>query len=312
MRLLPDSKPGLASTQTRGYRRASAAPLLAVLVLGLFGFLAAGLAAAGPVTAAQPTATAKHTAIAKSTTTAKSTAAAKPTKTARPTTAPQPTMSPIAPGRHVYDYGSVLSASSATQAETLAADIEARGGGRVVVYTTAQPEDMPDTSSLIADWQINGMLLTGSDGEGELMMGPILKAKLGKDQASAIDTSSGPQTLASWIMSSLARADAFLSGTNVFDGTGVLDVTGKQKAEAAATALSGKIGAPVYIDISLGDTDPSTAAFFNGAGLSSDFDNALIIALSVSDKEIAGYVQTNSSNLVVRVPQVRAIRNLTR
>ena len=296
MRLMVGSTQVPGGSPRRGRGARVAASLLAAAALGLSGFLAAGLAAAGPAIAANQPVAAKATATLASTPTPEPTEAPQPTEPPEPTEAPQPTMSPFVSGRHVYDYGNVLPANLATQAETLAADIEARGGGRVVVYTTAQPEDMPDT--LAQDWQVNGMLMTGSEESfGELSFGSVLKAKLSKAQLSAVDTTPGPQTMASWMMSSLARVDAFLAGTHVFDGTGILDAAGKQKAEAAATALSGKIGAPVYIDIALGNADPSSAAFFNGADLSSDFDSALIIALGVHGTQIAGYIQTDNSDL---------------
>jgi len=41
-------------------------------------------------------------------------------------------------GRHVYDYGSVLSAHSVTTAEALASHIGSAGGGRVVIYTVPE------------------------------------------------------------------------------------------------------------------------------------------------------------------------------
>jgi hypothetical protein len=242
--------------------------------------------AAGPALAARPVAVVKAT------------ATAKPTPTPEPTPVPEPTMSPIIQGRHVYDYGNVLSASSAALAESLATRIEAEGGGKVVLYTTAQPEDLPDAGSLAQDWQIDGMTLTGcSESSGTLEFGATLAARLTKDQTGAVDTSQGPQTLGSWMLTSLARVDAFLSGTHVFDGTGILDATGRQHAETAAENLSKKLGAPVYVDIALGGTDPATAAFFNGADLSSDFDTSLVIALGVSGTQIGGFLESDSANL---------------
>ena len=286
MRLLAVSKQGPASTRTRRARRSIASPLLAALALVVCGSVAAGVAWAGPAMAAKPTAGPKPTATAAS------------TPTPEPTPEPEPTMSPFVAGRHVYDYGDVLSASSATLAESLASEIEARSGGRVVLYTTAQLEDLPDSGTLAQEWHVDSMLLTGSsDGFGTLTMGTELTTKLSAAQAGAIDTSPGQQTLESWMTTSLARVDAFLGGTHVFDGAGALDATGEQAAEAAARSLSSKLGAPVYIDIALGGDDPSSATFFNGAELSSDFDNAFIIALGVSGNEIAGYLQTNNSDL---------------
>jgi hypothetical protein len=262
MMRLPGSRSELIPTQPGRRERAVRWPLLATLALSLIGLMAVGLAGA------------------------------------RPVTADDATMSPFVPGRHVYDYGNVLSANSAKTAETLASDIEARGGGRVVVYTVPQDADMPDTSTLATDWQIDGILLDGSaPHDGNLELGAKLKAKLSKDQTSAIDTSPGPFAFESWIMSSLARVDGFLSGTNVWDGAGPLDGATKASAEAAVSSLSKELDAPVYVDILLGGDDPSSAAFFDGAELSSDFDNALVIALSVSGTEIDGSLETDNSDL---------------
>jgi hypothetical protein len=236
------------------------------------------------------------TATARLTKTAKPTIKVKSTVAPTPTVAPEPTMSPFVQGRHVYDNGKILSANSATTAEALAAHIETVGGGRVVIYTAANSSDLPDHTALASDWHVDGMLLEGSGTNyGNLYLGATLQGKLSKGQTSTIDSSPGMQTLESWMLSSLARADAAVSGTNVFDGAGVLDATGRGKAETAAKDLSDKLKAPVYVDISLGGDDPSNAAFFNGAHLSSDFDNALVIALAVSGKEIAGYIDSAGS-----------------
>ena len=281
MKPSPGTKRDPGSTQRDERRRVFAAPVVAALTLGLFGLIAAGLASAGPVTAAKPT------------TAAKSTATAEPTASPESTLAPEPTMSPFVKGRHVYDYGDVLSANSAKTAEALAAHIEAAGGGRVVLFTAATSSNLPDTRILARDWQVDGMLLDGASGSSSnLVLGATLKARLSNAQADAIDRSIGPYTLESWMLISLARVDAFLGGTFVFDGAGALDASGKQRAEAAAKDLSGKIGAPVYIDITLDEDDPSDSAFFSGAGLSSHFHSALIIALGVSDTRIAGYIQS--------------------
>ena len=261
MRLVPGVE--LVSLRRSGARRgfAAAPPLLAALALSLSTFLAIGLVGAGPASAANPT------------------------------------MSPFVPGKHVYNKGDVLSAKSATTAEALAADIEANGGGRVVVYADATDENVPDASSLAAAWHVDGMLLTGGTNFGDLLMGSTLKGKLIKDQIDSIQTSQGPQTIESWILTSLARVDAFLNGTHVFDGTGLLDAATRAKAESAAKALGSKIGAPVYIDIALADSDGSTAAFFNGADLSSSLRSSLIIALGVADGSIGGFTQSDNSNL---------------
>jgi hypothetical protein len=180
----------------------------------------------------------------------------------------------------------------------MATHIEALGGGRVAIFTTADSTDLPGTAQLAANWQVDGMLLDGSgQRSGSLFMGSTLKGELTKDQLNSIDTSPGFQTMESWMMTCLARADAFLSGSNVFDGTGLLDAGGKARAEAAAKALQSKIGSPVYIDIALGGDDPSGASFFAAAHLSSDFNDHLIIALAVSGTTIDGSIETSNSSL---------------
>ena len=258
--------------------------LVAAFVLALAGITAIGVAGARPATAAPPKTA--HT------------ASPSPTPTPTPTPSPSPSATPgFVAGRHVYDYGQVLSATSVAADEAMAAAIEAAGGGRVVVVTALDNSSMFDSTKLAESWAVDGMLLTGTSDYGTLVMGETLKAKLTKGQLSAVDTSTGMQTSASWIGSDLARVSAFLGRTHVFDGTGVLDAAGRQKAESAAVTLAGKLGAPVYIDIALGGDDPSNASFFNGAHLSSYLDNALIIALGVSGTQIAGYLQTDNSDL---------------
>ncbi len=86
--------------------------------------------------------------------------------------------------------------------------------------------------------------------------------------------------------STLARVDTFLSGTHVFDGAGILDETGRQRAEAAAVNLSSKIGAPVYIDVAVGGADPAGSAFFNAADISNGLGRVLVIALGVHGDRI--------------------------
>jgi hypothetical protein len=271
VRMAQGSRREPPSTQPRWYRRVLPSPILAAIVLSLFGFLAVGLAGAGPAMAADPT------------------------------------MAPLVPGQHLYDNGKLLSATSVKTAETLASDIEAEGGGRVVVYTAASDTDLPGNDTLASRWFVDGLLLTAtSDGFGQLTVGATLKGKLTADQASFVadNSSNGPATPDSWITSTLARVHGFLSGTYVFDGAGILDGTGKQKAEAAAKDLSGKIGAPVYIDIAVGGDSAETAAFFNGAGLSDTFSKSYVIALAVSDKQIGGYIDSGelSPNLTSNDP----------
>jgi hypothetical protein len=280
MNLPPGSKVTRNSAgRERPERHAS--PLLAAVALTLFGLLAVAIVGARPMTAAAPKAT--------------------PAPTPTPTQVPSPTESPsptFVTGRHIYDNGGLLSTKSAATAEALAAHIEAGGGGRVVLYTIPDSAAMPRT--LAEDWHVDGLLLTGqSTSFGELAVGATLKSRLTTEQQKVIgdNSSPGPQTMESWMLTTLARADAFVNHTHVFDGAGVLDATGRQRAEASATSLSKKIGAPVYIDIALGGQDPSSASFFNGADLSSGLRDALIVALGVSGTQIAGYLQTDNSAL---------------
>ncbi|MGA3057025.1 MAG: hypothetical protein ABSE70_03140 [Candidatus Limnocylindrales bacterium] len=235
-------------------------PLLAALGLSLLGFVAIGLAGARPAIGADPT------------------------------------MSPFEQGRQVYDYGKVLSTLSATTAEALAAHIDAAGAGRVVVYTVPEHASMPAVADIAQNWNVDGLLLTAQGSYGQLKLGSALKAKLSSDQLKFLNgsLSSGPATTESWFLSTLARVDAFVSGTHVFDGTGILDAGGKQQAETAAKNLGSGIGATVYIDIAIGADDPSTTAFFNGAGMSSDFGKSLVIALAVSGGQIGGYIDYSS------------------
>jgi hypothetical protein len=205
-------------------------------------------------------------------------------------TAADATPSPFVQGRHVYDYGSVLSTHSVTTAEALASHIESAGGGRVVIYTVPESSSVPST--LAKDWSVDGLLLAVQYDFGQMTMGATLKGKLTSAQSKYIDrnATSGPTSTVSWLMSTLARVDAFVSGTHVFDGAGILDASGKQQAETAATNLGSELGATVYVDIAIGGDDPSTTAFFNGAASTQDFDKALMIALSVTGDQIGGYI----------------------
>ncbi len=213
---------------------------------------------------------------------------------AGPARAADATTEPFVPGRHVYDHGKILSTHSADTAETLAARIEAAGGGRVAIYTVPDSTDLPDRTQLAADWQVDGLLMTDEGDWGAMVMGPTLAAKLTTDQQDAIETSPGMSTSESWMLGSLARIDAFLSGSHVFDGAGVLDAAGKQKAESAAKNLGGKIGGQVYVDIALGGDDAETTAFFNGAHLDGHFGKALVVALGVTDMQVGGYIGYDS------------------
>ena len=236
-----------------------AAGLLAAATLALSGFLALGLAVPRPVAAADST------------------------------------LAPLTLGRHVYDYGNLMSPKAIATAEALAAKIEAAGGGRVAVYT-ADPIDLPDGATLAKAWAIDGLLLTGFDVMGNVTLGSTLKAKLSTAAAKFIGESSpGPATFESWATSTLARTEALMNGTHVFDGAGALDSTGTATAEAAATSLGTRLGATVYVDIAIGDEgDPATTAFFNGADMSNELGKSLIIALAVSGGQIGGYIDSDS------------------
>jgi Predicted membrane protein (DUF2207) len=214
----------------------------------------------------------------------------------QPVSAARPTQTPMVPGRHVYDYGNLLSASARATAESLAAKIEAAGGGRVVVYTDDLMK-LPNADELATAWNVDGLLLTGWEDIGTATLGASLKAKLSVSDAKFIGgTTPGPATLESWATSTLARADALMNGKHVFDGAAALDASGLAQAEAAATSLALRIGAPVYVDIAIGDQgDAGTTAFFNGADLSSDLSMSLVIALAVSDRQIGGFVDSDSA-----------------
>jgi len=214
----------------------------------------------------------------------------------QPVSAARPTQTPMVPGRHVYDYGNLMSANARATAETLATKIETSGGGRVVVYTDDLMK-LPNADELATAWNVDGLLLTGWEDIGTATLGASLTAKLSVSDAKFIgDTTPGPATLESWATSTLARADALMNGKHVFDGAAALDASGLAQAEAAATSLALRIGAPVYVDIAIGDQgDAGTTAFFNGAGLSSDLSMSLVIALAVSDRQIGGFVDSDSA-----------------
>jgi hypothetical protein len=201
----------------------------------------------------------------------------------------------MTPGRHVYDYGNLLSPTAEITAEAFATKIEASGGGRVIVYT-ADLLELPDETELAKAWSVDGLLLTGWQDIGTASLGPTLKAKLSASVGKFMsETTPGPATLESWATSTLARADALLNGTHVFDGAGALNGVGLAQAETSATSLSERIGATVYVDIAIGDAgSPDTTAFFNGAGMSSDLGKSLVIALAVSGGQIGGYVDSDS------------------
>ena len=243
--------------------RAEAIKLFSAMVMVLASFLAVGLIGPRPVAAARPTAT------------------------------PFPT---ITSGRHVYDYGNLFSPKAVSIAESLAAKIEAEGGGRVVVYT-ADLMALPDEATLAKAWNVDGLLLTGWDDMGTTTMGATLKGMLSSDAAKFIaDSSAGMSSLASWATSILARTEGILSGRHVFDGTGTLDAAGAAHAETAAVTLAGKLGAPVYVDIAIGEAgDPHATAFFdNWANGGSVYGKSLVIALAVDNGQIGGYIDADS------------------
>jgi hypothetical protein len=249
------------SGESHRRRRALTKPLLTAIGLSLLGFLAVGLSGARPVAAADPT----------------------------------PTPTPFVEGRHVYGSGDVLSSHSAANAESLAAHIQTQGGGRVAIYTATSSSSMPRT--LAKDWNLDGLLITANGNSGSLTIGSTLKGKLSAGQFKLIDgnSSPGPQTTESWVLSTLARVDAFVSGTHIFDGAGVFDANGKQQAETAAVNLGNQLGITVYVDIAIGGTDPSTDAFFNGADVSNAFDEkTLAITLAISGHTIGGYLDSSS------------------
>ena len=190
-------------------------PLLAAVALGLLGCLSAGVAAPNPVRAADST------------------------------------LAPFTPGRHVYDYGGLMSPRAKTIAEKLATEIEADGGGRVVVYT-ADLMALPDETTLAKEWKVDGLLLTGWDDIGSATLGATLEAKLPAPEATFTEESTtGPATMESWVTTTLARTEGWLSGKHVFDGAGSLDAGGLAQAESIAAALGTRIGATVHVDLAM-------------------------------------------------------------
>jgi hypothetical protein len=212
-----------------------------------------------------------------------------------PASAAQPTFTPYTPGRHVYDYGNLLTPPAEARAEALAASIENAGGGRVVVYTDTL-ENLPSAETIAAAWNVDGLLLTGWEEVGEAMLGSTLNGKLTQEAGKYFrNSSSGTESVESFITSTLARADGLLRSTHVFDGAGILTEAYHQQAEAAATALGDKLGCRVFIDIAMSDEDdPSSTAFFSAVHMSSSFSRSLVIALGVNGTQVGGYIDADS------------------
>jgi hypothetical protein len=293
MRPTPGSNPEFIPARRRRQRRAAGSPLLAALFLGALGLMAIGLTGAGPVTAANPT-SANLVAAAKATKTPKPTKTPKAT-VAEPTIAAEPTTSPFVTGRHVYDYGQVLSAKSVTTAESLATKIEGEGGGRVVIYTVASLSDLPNDSTLMADWHIDGLLVTNSDVGVQLTLGTTLKAKLSSEQSQYLTSSSffNESMAESSMLDTLGWTDAFLSGTHVIDSAGVLDTSGRTQAENAAKDLSGKVGGTVYIDIFTSGADPESAASSDAAQIWTSLSKSMAICFGVKGTLYGGAVDAD-------------------
>jgi len=213
---------------------------------------------------------------------------------ASPTSSPPP----LAEGHHVYDGGEILTLDEAARAEAFGARIESAGGGRVVVYTEPDPAHLPDASTIAARWHVDGLLISGSGGSMTLLkatIGDTLEGRLGADQLRCLSDnmmSGAIHSAPGWTMSTLARVDAFLAGSHVFDGAGVLDAAGLQQAETAATNLGSQLGAPVYIDIASTGSDPANEAFLNST---LSLGHSLVIALAVSDGRIGGHIDSDSS-----------------
>ena len=214
---------------------------------------------------------------------------------APPTSAAEPTVSPFTAGRHVYDYGELLSAKSVKTAEALAANVEAAGGGRIVLYTAGDASNIPFT--LAQDWHVDGLLLTGEGDYGIITVGATLKGKLGAHAGLLSNPPPGEPTIESWMLTTLARAEGLLNDNHVFDGAGVLDSNGRQHAEAAAKALATKLGEPVYVDISLGAPGGSNGASYNSSILGIYLGKSLVVALTVTDGQVSGQIASDASLL---------------
>ena len=214
--------------------------------------------------------------------------------------AADPSIPPLVAGQHVYDYGNVLSAGEKARAETLASDIEAHGGGRVVVYFAADLQNELDASQLEQALNIDGLLIYGYTGSGGLEMLPTLKAKLSSSQQQAVSSAqaNGSASVDGWTLSSLARVDGFLTNDPIWDGPGALDAATKATAESAVASLSSQLNAPVYVDISLGKEDASGNVSFGDEDLESAFQNAMIIELGVSGSTVVGSIDTDNSALL--------------
>lgn len=166
-----------------------------------------------------------------------------------PARAATPTPAPSFSGHHLNDDGHLFSPKAQDRAEALAAEIEAADGGRVMLYTSSDAN--PPATAVIGGSPVDGLLLTGSGTTGNAILGHTLASKLSPEQASLVRQylPGSYQATADWMLSALARVDAFLHGKHVFDGSGILDDAGRRRAEAAAARLSGYIGYTTYVDI---------------------------------------------------------------
>ena len=197
------------------------------------------------------------------------------------------------PGRHVYDYGDLLTPQAQARAEAFAMSIEGAGGGRVVVYTDDLLK-LPSRDIIAQTWQVDGILLSGWESIGSAAVGTTLGDLLSQDAGKFIrDSSTGFEGFESFALSTLARVDGFLHASHVFDGPGALDAAGHQRAEAAATALGEKLNAPVYIDLVESKDSPESTAFFSN--MSSSFAGSLVIELGVHGTQIGGNIDADSA-----------------
>ena len=149
-------KPDLSNIEVGARRRFACRIQLAAFGLLLLGFLAIGLAGARPAIGADPT------------------------------------IAPPVAGQSVYDKGGVLSTHSKATAQALAAHIEAAGGGRVIVYTGADSDNLPDATTLAKSWHVDGLLMVVRGSSGEAAFGATLKGKLTSGQFKTLSGNDSP------------------------------------------------------------------------------------------------------------------------